>query len=74
MIYNGVKTSYDVKMHFYMVVNFVKYYLVISEVVKSTSVDGDSEQRELIHKFKSNEKYLNHGPKMSHICYSVLLF
>ncbi|KAL4473927.1 hypothetical protein ABPG74_022791 [Tetrahymena malaccensis] len=73
LIYNGVKTSYDVKMHFYMLSNFVKYYLVLSEAVKNIQIDNQ-EQQDLINKLKSNEKYLNHGPKMSHICYSTLLF
>ncbi|EAR90267.2 hypothetical protein TTHERM_00357140 (macronuclear) [Tetrahymena thermophila SB210] len=73
LIYNGVKTSYDVKMHYYMLSNFVKYYLVLSEAVKNIQIDNQ-EQQDLINKLKSNEKYLNHGPKMSHICYSTLLF
>lgn len=37
MIYNGVKTSYDVKMHFYMMPSFVRYYLVFSDEVSKLS-------------------------------------
>jgi len=47
LIYNGVKTSYDVKMHFYMLANFVKYYLVLSEAVSSIPSQGSDNTEEL---------------------------
>lgn len=98
MIYNGVKTSYDVKMHFYMMPSFVRYYLVFSEEVsklspqdrqnsleqqqQSISDENDMHstqqqqqaQQDIINKLRSNEMYLNHGPKMCHISYSVLMY